>query len=169
MNTALSSIATSAGGSSKSPQVNLMAKLSGLRFTMPITNTFLPGLMPPLMCPQNSTLSHGKYMSAWTGEPKELFKCASSSSPLHRCRPQTPPSSCTARWGGNWRGGGAAMAHLFKTRCKSHRLVSKPVAFEQIVQGSSAVAINITSVCFSYRDWMEVGLSLQGLVGGPVS
>lgn len=116
-----------------------------------------------------SFTSRGKYTSAWTGEPKELFKCASSSSPLHRCRPQTPPSSCTARWGGNWRGGGAAMAHLFKTRCKSHRLVSKPVAFEQIVQGSSAVAINITSVCFSYRDWMEVGLSLQGLVGGPVS
>lgn len=30
--------------------------LSGLRSTMPITNTFLPGLMPPLMCPQNGTI-----------------------------------------------------------------------------------------------------------------
>lgn len=94
---------------------------------MPITNTFLPGLMPPLICPQNGTIckgkqevnslqgksqalrsggpdplenairkgegtgrdtepgkkksftSRGKYTSACTGEPKELFKCPSSS------------------------------------------------------------------------------------------
>lgn len=30
--------------------------LSGLRSTMPITKTFLPGLIPPLMCPQNGTV-----------------------------------------------------------------------------------------------------------------
>lgn len=64
MKTALSSIATSAGGSSELPQVKLIAKLSGLRSTMPITNTFLPGRMPPLMCPQNGTISRGKYTSA---------------------------------------------------------------------------------------------------------
>lgn len=33
--------------------------LSGLRWTMPITNTFLPGLMPPLICPQNGTICKG--------------------------------------------------------------------------------------------------------------
>lgn len=30
--------------------------LSGLRSTMPMTKIFFPGLMPPLMCPQNGTI-----------------------------------------------------------------------------------------------------------------
>lgn len=49
-NRTLSSVATSARQASESPQVKVMAKLSGLRSMMPITNTFLPGLMPSLMC-----------------------------------------------------------------------------------------------------------------------
>jgi hypothetical protein len=40
VNTALSSIATLAGGSSGSPEVKPTAKLSGVRSTMPITNAF---------------------------------------------------------------------------------------------------------------------------------
>lgn len=36
-----------------------LAYLSGLTSTMPITKTFLPGLMPPLMCPQNGTICKG--------------------------------------------------------------------------------------------------------------
>ena len=100
-----------------------------------------------------SFTSRGKYTSAWTGEPKELFKCASSSftTALLLATDPTVFSHSTKGWQLAARRWGC-LAHLFKTGCKSHRLVSKPVAFKQIVQGSSAVAINVTSVCFSYRD-----------------
>lgn len=42
--------------------------LSGFRSTMPITNTFLPGRMPPLMCPQNGTICKGG------GKKQEVYR-----------------------------------------------------------------------------------------------
>lgn len=36
---------------------------------MPITNTFLPGRMPPLMCPQNGTICKRR------GEKREFTGC----------------------------------------------------------------------------------------------
>lgn len=43
---------------------------------MPITNTFLPGLMPPLMCPQNGTICKGG------GEKQEVYRLLEKSQAL---------------------------------------------------------------------------------------
>lgn len=81
--TALRSIATLAAGSSESPEGNLMAKLSGLWSAVPTTNTFWPGLVAAFMCPQNGTLSRGKYHSLLLESPRSCLNAHHLVSALH--------------------------------------------------------------------------------------
>lgn len=61
------------------------AKLSGLRFTMPITNTFLPGLMPPLMCPPMARSVVGGICRLEQESPRSCLNAHHLASPLHCC------------------------------------------------------------------------------------
>lgn len=72
----LSASTGTGGGSHSSATAGPCPYLSGLRSTMPITNTFLPGLMPPLMCPQNGTICKGG------GERQEVYRLLAKSQVL---------------------------------------------------------------------------------------
>lgn len=102
MNPALSSIATLAiEGSSESPQVKLMAKLSGLKSTMPPPPTASCLVSCHLSCAHKMELSVLGNTWLELGSPGSCLNAHHLVSPWERCPPRILPSSHMVH-GGPW-------------------------------------------------------------------